>query len=61
MCHERWVHRERRREERFDEELRRLIDEGRPRPNRPMPVVEHERGEEPKSPERVRARTRVRA
>jgi hypothetical protein len=55
------MHRERRREERFDEELRRLIDEERPRPNRPMPVVEHERGGEPKGPERVRVRTGARA
>ncbi len=54
MCHERWMRRERRREERFDDELRRLIDEDRPRPNRPMPVVERERDEEPKDPERVR-------
>jgi hypothetical protein len=48
------MRRERRREERFDDELRRLIDEDRPRPNRPMPVVERERDEEPKDPERVR-------
>ena len=27
MCHERWMRRERRREERFDEELRDLVDE----------------------------------
>jgi hypothetical protein len=60
MCHERWIHRERRREERFDDELRRLIDEERPRPNRPMPVVERERDEEPKGPARVRVRTGTR-
>jgi hypothetical protein len=54
MCHERWMPRERRHEQRFDEELRRLIDEQRPRPNRPAPVVEHERDEEPSEPERVR-------
>lgn len=61
MCHERWMRRERRREERFDDELRRLIDEDRPRPNRPMPVVERERDEEPKDPERVRVRAGTRA
>jgi hypothetical protein len=54
MCHERWMRRERRREERLDEEFRRLIDEQRPRPNRPAPVVEHERDEEPSDPERLR-------
>ena len=61
MCHERWMRHERRREERFDEELRRLVDEERPRPNRPMPVVERERDEEPKDPERVRVKTGTRA
>jgi hypothetical protein len=61
MCHERWMRRERRREDRFDDELRRLIDEERPRPNRPMPVVEHERDEEPKDPERVRVQAGTRA
>jgi hypothetical protein len=53
MCHERWIRRERRREQRFDEEFRRLIDEERPRPERPAPVVELER-DEPSDPERVR-------
>jgi hypothetical protein len=48
------MRRETRREERVDAELRRLVDEERPRPNRPMPVIEHERNEEPKGPERVR-------
>jgi hypothetical protein len=52
MCYERWIRRERRREQRFDEEFRRLIDEERPRPE-PAPVVEHER-DEPSDPERVR-------
>ena len=61
MCHERWLHRERRREERLDDELRRLIDEERPRPNRPMPVVERDRDEEPTGPERVRVKTGTRA
>jgi hypothetical protein len=54
MCHERWMRRERRREEYIDTELRRLIDEERPRPKRPSPVVENERGKEPSDPERVR-------
>jgi hypothetical protein len=53
MCYERWMRRERRREQRFDEEFRRLIDEQRPHPNRPAPVVEHERDEEPSDPERI--------
>ena len=46
MCHEWWERRERRREERFDEELRFLLDEERER-SRPDPVVEHEREEQP--------------
>jgi hypothetical protein len=46
MCHEWWERRERRREERFDEELRFLLDEERER-SRPEPVVEHEREEQP--------------
>jgi hypothetical protein len=54
MCHERWIRRERRREQRFDEEFRRLIDDERPRPERPAPVVEHERDEERSDPEAVR-------
>ncbi len=55
MCHEVWTRREKRREERFDQELRRLVDEERRRPARPTPVVEHEADEERKDPERVRA------
>ncbi len=54
MCHERWMRRERRRGQRFDEEFRRLIDEEPPLPERPTPVVERERDEEPSDPERVR-------
>lgn len=54
MCYERWMRRESRREERFDEELRHLIDKERPRPQPRAPVVEHERHEEPRDPERVR-------
>jgi hypothetical protein len=61
MCHERWMRRERRREERYDDELRRLIDEDRPRPNRPLPVVERERDEEPRDPERVRVQAGTRS
>ena len=55
MCHELWSWRERRRSERFDEELRYLLDEERER-KEPTPVVEHEREEEPKEPERLGAR-----
>jgi hypothetical protein len=54
MCHERWMGRGRRREERIDTELRRLVYEERPRPKEPIPVVENERGKEPNDPERVR-------
>ena len=54
MCHEYWMRRGKRREERFDEEFRRLVDDERRRPERPTPVVEHEADEEPKDPERVR-------
>jgi hypothetical protein len=54
MCHERWMRRGRRREERIDAELRLLLDEERPRPKRPILVVEDERGKEPSDPERVR-------
>ena len=49
MCHEQWMRRERRREKGFDEEVRRLVDEEPPRPQRPVPVVEHER-DEPRGP-----------
>jgi hypothetical protein len=61
MCHERWMRRERRREERIDTELRRLIDEERPRPKRPSPVVENELGKEPSDPERVRVEVGTRS
>jgi hypothetical protein len=43
MCHERWFRRHRR-EERFEEELRFLMDRERERPATPTPVVEHEPG-----------------
>ena len=61
MCHERWMRRERRREERFDEEVRRLVDEERPRPERPVPVVEHDRDEESRDPERIRVEVGTRS
>jgi hypothetical protein len=56
MCHERWMRRERRREERFDEELRYLVDE-RERREPPTPVVEHDRDERPADPDRPRVET----
>jgi hypothetical protein len=61
MCHERWMRRERRREERIDTELRRLIDEEHPRPSSPRPVVETDRGKEPNDPERVRVEAGARS
>ena len=54
MCYERWMRPERRREERFDAELRHLLDEERTHPEPPQPVVENERDEEPREPDRVR-------
>jgi hypothetical protein len=56
MCHERWMRRERRREERFDEELRYLVDE-RERTEPSTPVVEHDRDEQPADPDRPRVET----
>jgi len=47
------MRRARRREERFDEELRYLFDE-RERQEPPAPVVEHDRDERPAEPERPR-------
>ncbi len=60
MCHDRWMYRERRRQERFDEELRYLLDEERER-SRPTPIAEQERDEEPADRERppVEAVTRT--
>ena len=60
MCHDRWMHRETRRQERFDEELRYLLDEEREH-SRPTPIAEHERDEEPVDRERppVEAVTRT--
>ena len=51
MCHERWMRRQRRREERFDEELRYLFDEA-DRQEPPAPVVEHDQDEQPAPDER---------
>lgn len=51
MCHERWMRRERRREERFDEELRYLFEE-RERPEPPTPVVDADRDEQPTEADR---------
>ena len=60
MCHDRWMHWERRRQEEFDEELRYLLDEERER-SRPTPIAEHERDEKPVDGERppVEAVTRT--
>jgi hypothetical protein len=60
MCHEWWERRERRRQERFDEELRYLFDEAE-RPQPPMPVVEDDREEEPSDPDRPRVELGVRS
>ncbi len=59
MCHEWWSRRERRREERFDEELRYLLDE-QPERSQPTPVVEYEPEEELTEPERLRVETGAR-
>ena len=61
MCHEFWTRRERRREERFDEELRHLLDEEHAEPELPEPVVEEERVEEPADPQRVRVEAGARS
>ena len=55
MCHEFFIRRARKREdERFDEELRYLLDE-REVSEPPVTVVEHEPAEEPAEEERVEA------
>ena len=56
MCHDWWMRRERRREERFDEELRYLFDE-REHSEPAAPVVE----EEPTDPERLGVEAGTRA
>jgi hypothetical protein len=60
MCHDWWMRRERRREERFDEELRYLLDE-REHSEPPAPVVEYERDEEPTEPEKLGVEAGTRA
>jgi hypothetical protein len=60
MCHERWIRRERR-DERFEEEVRFLLDRQREQPERPTPVVEHEPDTKPVAepdPERAPAAIR---
>jgi hypothetical protein len=59
MCHDWWMRREMRREERIDEELRYLLDEEER--GAPTPLVEHEPDGEPAEPERpvVEAATRT--
>jgi hypothetical protein len=54
MCHEQWMRRGRRREERFDEEVRYLIDTERARQEPRKPLLERERNKEPRDPGRVR-------
>jgi hypothetical protein len=46
MCHERWFRRERR-DERFEEEVRFLMDRERERREPPTPVVEREPDTDP--------------
>ena len=53
MCHDWWERRERRREERFDTELRYLLDEERRDFESPAPVVEHDIEAQPAGPERA--------
>jgi hypothetical protein len=60
MCHEFWSRRERRRSERFDEELRYLLDEEPRRSEPPAPVVEYEPEEESPEPERLRVESGTR-
>jgi hypothetical protein len=55
MCHEQWMRRgRRRREERFDEEVRYLFDAERARQEPQEPVLERDRDKDPRDPERVR-------
>ena len=60
MCHEQWIGRGWRREERFDEELRHLLDEEPARPEPPKPVVEQP-DDEPSDPERVHVEAATRS
>jgi Uma2 family endonuclease len=61
MCYERWRRREQRREERFEEEVRFLTGQEGPRREPRAPVLERERDEEPRDPERVRVEAGMRA
>jgi hypothetical protein len=58
MCHERWMRRERRRDEEFDQELRYLLDE-REETEPPATVAEREPEEQPADPEQVRVEARA--
>ena len=60
MCHDRWMRREKRREE-LDEELRYLLDEERRGFEPPAPMVEHQRDAVPDHPERVRVEAGLRS
>jgi hypothetical protein len=60
MCNDWRVRRESWREERFDEELRYLLDE-RVHSEPPAPVVEYERDEEPTDPQRLGVEASTRA
>jgi hypothetical protein len=60
MCHDWWMPRETPREERFDVELRYLLYE-HGRSERPAPVVDSQRDEEPNEPERARVEAGTRA
>jgi hypothetical protein len=57
MCYDRWMRREKRREEQFDQELRYLLDEDEERRPAAAPIVEHERDTEPADPDRPRVET----
>ncbi|HEX6457881.1 MAG TPA: hypothetical protein VF032_03100 [Thermoleophilaceae bacterium] len=46
MCHERWFRREQR-DERFESELRDLMDRERERPEPPTPLAEHKPDADP--------------
>jgi hypothetical protein len=61
MCHEEWLLRRKRREERFDEELRYLLGRERPRPEPRAPVVERDRDKEPRDPEPTRVEAGARS
>ena len=60
MCHDTWLRRERRRDERFQEDLRYLLDEHE-RTEPPAPVVKYEREEAPTDPARLGVEAGTRA